>query len=92
MTLLGKHATVTGAISCVAGAPSLEGSAGGVLGVLPERRGLDGHCRAPAAQATTSTRLGVPFTRQIAGYGHDHRVCGCVTNCVTITTYDNGLT
>jgi hypothetical protein len=45
MTLLGKHATVTCAISCVAGAPSLEGSAGGVLGVLPERRGLDGHCR-----------------------------------------------
>jgi hypothetical protein len=51
-----------------------------------------GTAAAPAAQATTSTRLGVPFTRQIAGYGHDHRVCGCVTNCVTITTYDNGLT
>jgi hypothetical protein len=26
----------------------------------------------------------------IAVYGRDHRVCWCVTNCVTITTYDHG--
>jgi hypothetical protein len=45
----------------------------------------------PAAEATKGTRLGVPFTTAIAAYGHDHRVCGCVTNCVTITTYGNGL-
>jgi len=45
---------------------------------------------APAPGATKGTRLGVAFTRHIAGYGHDHRMCGCVTNCVTITTYDHG--
>jgi hypothetical protein len=45
----------------------------------------------PAAEATKGTRLGVPFTTVIAVYGYDHRVCGCVTNCVTITTYGNGL-
>jgi len=28
---------------------------------------------------------------EIAGYGRDHRVRGCVPNCVTITTYDHGL-
>jgi hypothetical protein len=28
---------------------------------------------------------------EIAGYGRDHRVRGCVTNCVTITTDDHGL-
>src|SRR5262249_4819196 len=27
----------------------------------------------------------------IAVYSHDHRVRRCVTNCMTITTYDNGL-
>src|SRR4051812_27666310 len=27
----------------------------------------------------------------IAVYGHDHGVYWCVTNCVTITTYDHGL-
>src|SRR3954454_20407690 len=27
----------------------------------------------------------------IARYGHDHRLCGCVTNCVTITTHHDGL-
>jgi hypothetical protein len=38
---------------------------------------LGGHCtEAPSA---------------IAVYGHDHRVCECVTNCVTITPDDHGL-
>jgi hypothetical protein len=50
-----------------------------------------GTATAPAAQAATGTRLGVRFTRQFAVYGYDHLVCGCVTNCVTITTDANGL-
>ncbi len=50
-----------------------------------------GAATAPTAQATEWTRLGVAFTRQFAVYGRDHRACGCVTNCVTITTDDHGL-
>jgi hypothetical protein len=49
--------------------------------------GRSGVATAPAAEATKESRLGMAFTRQIAGYGYDHPVCGCVT----ITTYDHGL-
>jgi hypothetical protein len=49
-----------------------------------------GTATAPAAQATTWTRLCAVHTT-IAWIGHDHRVCGYVTNCVTITTYHDGL-
>jgi hypothetical protein len=45
----------------------------------------------PAPQATTWTKAELAFTRQVTVYGYDRRVCGCVTNCVTITTDDNGL-
>jgi hypothetical protein len=50
-----------------------------------------GSVTAPAAQAATWTKLSVPFTGQFAVYGRDHLVCGCVTNCVTITAYGGGL-
>jgi hypothetical protein len=50
-----------------------------------------GTATAPAAQAIAGTRLGGAFTLQCAVYGHDLHVCGCVTNCVTITTYHDGL-
>jgi hypothetical protein len=73
----------------VAIAPDLKRDAG-VLGVLLGGAVWMGAATAPAAQATTGTRLSVAFTRQIAGYGHDHRVW-CVMNCVTITTYHDGL-
>jgi len=75
----------------VAAAPNLMRDADGVLVVLLGGAVWMGTATAPAAQATTWTRLGVAFTRHFAVYGHDHRVCGCVTNCVTITAYDNGL-
>jgi len=42
-------------------------------------------------RATGAGRLGVAFRWQFAVYGHDHRVYGCVTNCVTITTDAHGL-
>jgi hypothetical protein len=50
-----------------------------------------GPATAPAAEATTWTRLGCAVHTAIAAYGHDHRVRWCVTNCVTITAYDDGL-
>jgi hypothetical protein len=50
-----------------------------------------GTATAPAAQAITGTQAGCAVHSAIAVYGPDHRVCGCVTNCVTITTYDHGL-
>jgi hypothetical protein len=53
--------------------------------------GREGVATAPAAEATKESRLGMAFTRQLPINGYDHRVCGCVTNCVTITTYHNEL-
>ena len=50
-----------------------------------------GTATALAAEATKGTSLSVPFTLSTAGYGHDHPERWCVTNCVTITTYDHGL-
>jgi hypothetical protein len=36
-------------------------------------------------------QAGCAVHTKITVYGHDYRVCGCVTNCVTITTYYDGL-
>ena len=74
-----------------AGAPDLQRDGGGVLVVLLGGVVGMGTATAPAAQATTWTRLNTAFTRQFAVYGNDHHVCGCVTNCVTITTHDHGF-
>jgi hypothetical protein len=70
---------------------TLKRDAGGVLVVQPGGAVWIGTATMPAPRATTWTRLSEPFTLRFAVYGHDHRVCGCVTNCVTITTYDHGL-
>jgi hypothetical protein len=62
-----------------------------VLVVLPGRCGLNGHATAPSAETAEWIRLGPPLTLQLPVYDHDHHVRGCVTNCVTITTYHGGL-
>jgi hypothetical protein len=51
----------------VPAAPDLEGDAGGVLGVLLGGAVWMGTATAPAAQATTWTKLGVSFTLQLPG-------------------------
>jgi hypothetical protein len=91
MALVGKDATVPVLTAVVAGAPDLERDAGGVLVVLLGGAVWTGTVSAPALEAIKGTRLGVAFTLQFAVYGHDHRVNGCVTNCVTITTDDHGF-
>jgi hypothetical protein len=75
----------------VAGAPDLEHAGRGVLVVLLCGAVWMSAATAPAPQATTWTKAELAFTRQFTVYGHDRRVCGCVTNCVTITTDDHGL-
>jgi hypothetical protein len=62
MALLGKDATVTGAISVVAGAPDPEGDAGGVLVVLRASAVWMGTATVPVPGATKGTKLGAAFT------------------------------
>jgi hypothetical protein len=61
-----------------------------LVGLLGDAVWMD-TATAPAAKDTTWTGLGVPFTRDLPGYSHAHRVCGGVTKCVIITTYHDGL-
>jgi hypothetical protein len=91
MALLGEYATVTALSAEAAAAPDLKRGAGGVLVVLLAGAVWMGTATAPVAQATTSTKAGCAIHTAIAVYGHDHRVCRCVTNCVTITTDYHGL-
>jgi hypothetical protein len=55
------------------------------------RRGLDGHCHRACGRGQHVDLVGCAVRAAIAVYGRDHRVCWCVTNCVTITMYDDGL-
>jgi hypothetical protein len=92
MALLGKYARITCAIRCGGWDAYLGRVAGGGLGVLPGWCGLDGTATAPAAPVTTGGPGWVWRSRgNLPGYGHDLRVCDCVTNCVTITMDDHGL-
>jgi len=77
MILLGKAATVNYVISC-GGCRAWPSGWYWRAGYPTERRGLDGHCYRACPKATRWIRLGVAFTRQLAGCGHDHRACGCV--------------
>jgi hypothetical protein len=77
-------------LAVVATAPDLERDAGGVLVVLLGGVVWMGTATVPAAEATQGGP-GCCRSRCNCLYGHDHRVCWCVTNCVTITTYGNGL-
>jgi hypothetical protein len=54
-------------------------------------RCLDGHCHRACGTGHHGDQAGCSVHTAIAGYGHDHRMGWCVTNCVTITTYNNGL-
>jgi hypothetical protein len=51
----------------------------------------DGHCHRASGTGHQVDQARCGVHTALAVYGHDHRVCGCVTNCVTITAYDNGL-
>jgi len=64
----------------------------GRAGCPAGRRSVDGHCH----RACGAGHHGEPgwvcrSHGKLPVYSHDHRVCRCVTNCVTITTYDHGL-
>ena len=90
--LLGKDATLSCAIRGDGGDAYRGRVAGGGLGVLRGRRGLDGHCdraRGSGHHGGSGWVWRSPGTFPV--YGHDRRVCDCVTNCVTITTDDHGL-
>jgi hypothetical protein len=80
----------TGVSAVLAAEPELERDAGGVLVVLLGGAVWMGTATAPAAEPPRGPGW-VCRSHGNAVCGHDHRVCWCVTNCVTITAYDHGL-
>jgi len=50
-----------------------------------------GTATGPCARGRHGDQAGCGVHATLAVYANDHRVCGCVTNCVTITTYAHGL-
>jgi hypothetical protein len=91
MALLGKYATV----SCAIRGAGWDACLGGLLvvGWVSCRGGAVWEVRCDRAWGTATTGTGWVWRSHgsLPVYGHDHRGCGCVTNCVTITTYHDGL-
>jgi hypothetical protein len=91
MVLFGKYARSPALSAVVAGAPDLESGAGGVRVVLLGGVVWMGTATRACGTGHQVDQAGCAVHAAITVYGHNHHMCWCVTNCVTITTYDNGL-
>ena len=59
--------------------------------LVPNELWALGRCLRACGRGHQGEQAGYGVHAAIAVYGHDRRVCDCVTNCVTITTDDHGL-